>query len=78
MKIIAIIEEPAVVARILKHLGLWRTEARRGDRRGTTPLDAVEAPPGLCCAPFDHGWPAHEEPTYTPSIKRPEDMAPRP
>ncbi|GAB4258065.1 MAG: hypothetical protein Kow0092_05380 [Deferrisomatales bacterium] len=66
MKIIALIEEPAVVERILKHLGLWRDlEARRGDQRGTTPLDAAEAPPEPCCEPVDDGWPGYEEPAST-------------
>ena len=64
MKIITLIEEAAVVERILKHLELWREpEARRGDQRGTTPHDAAEAPPELCCEPVDDGWPGYEEPT---------------
>jgi hypothetical protein len=66
MKIIALIEEPAVVERILKHLELWRDpEPRRGDQRRTTPCDAAEAPLELCCEPVDDGWPGYEEPTYT-------------
>ena len=51
---------------MLEHLELWREpEARRGDRRGTTPYEAAEAPPELCYEPVDDGWPAYEEPTYT-------------
>jgi hypothetical protein len=66
MKIIALIEEPAVVERILKHLELWRDpEPRRGDQRGTTPCDAAEAPLEFCYEPVDDGWPGYEEPTYT-------------
>jgi hypothetical protein len=66
LKIIALIEEPAVVERILKHLGLWREPAaRRGDRRATAPLYAAEAPPELCYEPVDDGWPGCEEPTYS-------------
>jgi hypothetical protein len=43
MKIIALIEEPAIVELILKHLELWREpEARRGDQRGITPYEGAE------------------------------------
>lgn len=65
MKIIALIEEPAVVERILKHLDLWRDpEPRRGDHRGTTPCGAAEAPPDLCYEPVDDSWPGYKEPTF--------------
>jgi hypothetical protein len=33
MKIIALIDDPAVIRRILTHLGLWRE--RKGNERGT-------------------------------------------
>jgi len=66
MKIIALIEEPAVVERILKHLELWREpEARRGDQRGTTPYDAAEALPDFVYEPVDDDWRGYEEPTFT-------------
>ena len=60
-----LIEEPAVVRRVLEHLELWREpEARRGDLRGTTPSEAAEAPPDFAYEPIDDGWPGYEEPTY--------------
>jgi hypothetical protein len=37
MKIIALIDDPAVIRRILTHLGLWRE--RKGNERGTAPLE---------------------------------------
>ena len=65
MKVIALIEEPAVVRRILEHLELWRApEARRGDLRGTTPSEAAEAPPDFAYEPVDDGWAVYEVPTY--------------
>jgi hypothetical protein len=42
MKIIALIEDPAVIRRILTHLGLWRD--RKGNERGTALLE--EPAPG--------------------------------
>ncbi len=41
MKIIALIEDPAVIRRILTHLGLWRE--RKGNERGTAPLVEPES-----------------------------------
>ena len=63
MKIIALIEDPAVIRRILTHLGLWRE--RKGNERGTAPLEAPASDADLAYEPVDDGWPGHDEPTYT-------------
>ena len=39
MKIIALIDDPAVIRRILTHLGLWRE--RKGNERGTAPFEEL-------------------------------------
>ena len=57
MKVIALIQDRAVVRRILDHLGLW--PARRGDERGTAPHTtrvANTAEPWVY-EPVDDGWP---------------------
>ena len=62
MKIIALIEDPAVIRRILTHLGLWRE--RKGNERGTAPLEETAPDVELAYEPADDGWPGYEEPTY--------------
>jgi hypothetical protein len=38
---IALIDDPAVIRRILTHLGLWRE--RKGNERGTAPFEEPES-----------------------------------
>jgi len=45
MKIISVIENEAVIKKILKHLGLWRIKARPPPRKGK--------PPGIIETPMD-------------------------
>jgi hypothetical protein len=41
MKIIGLVDDPAVICRILTHRGLWRE--RKGNERGTAPLEGPES-----------------------------------
>ena len=69
MKIIALIEDPAVIRRILTHLGLWRE--RKGNERGTAPLEAPVSDADLVYEPVDDlsacghaqagGWPGYDD-----------------
>ena len=69
MKMIALIEDPAVIRRILTHLGLWRE--RKGNERGTAPLEAPVSDAGLVYEPVDDlsacghaqagGWPGYDD-----------------
>jgi hypothetical protein len=54
MKIIALIDDPAVIRRILTHLGLWRE--RKGNERSTAPPEEpkLAANPGY--GPVDDSW----------------------
>ena len=63
MKIIALIDDPAVIRRILTHLGLWR--ARKGNERGTAPLEASAPDAELVYEAVDDSWPGHDGSTYT-------------
>ena len=77
MKIIALIDDPAVICRILTHLGLWRE--RQGNERGTAPLEEPAPDADLVYDPVDDlsaclsacghaqagGWSGHDEPKYT-------------
>jgi hypothetical protein len=45
MRLIAVIEEPAVVARILTHLGLWQRGPARGPPRSRLVVAPSEHPP---------------------------------
>ena len=47
MKIISFVEDPAVVRKILKHLGIWETEARHPPRKINSPC-TVEPIPEEC------------------------------
>jgi hypothetical protein len=63
---------PAVIRRILTHLGLWRE--RRGNERGTAPLEAPAPDADLVYEPVDDlsacghaqagGWPGYDESPY--------------
>ena len=59
MKIIALIEDPAVIRRILTYPGLWRE--RKGNERGTAPLEAPASDADLVYEPVDDGWPGYDE-----------------
>jgi hypothetical protein len=59
MKIIALIEDPAVIRRILTHLGLWRE--RKGNERGTAPLEEPAPDADLVYEPVDDGWPGYDD-----------------
>jgi hypothetical protein len=63
MKIIALIDNPAVIRRILTHLRLWRK--RKGNERGAAPPVQSAPDADLAYEPVDDGWPGYEEPTYT-------------
>ena len=62
MKIIALIEDPAVIRRILTHLGLWRE--RKGNERGTAPFEDPAPDADLVWEPVDDGWPGYDESPY--------------
>jgi hypothetical protein len=72
MKIIALIDDPAVIRRILTHLGLWRE--RKGNERGTAPLEEPAPGADLVYEPVDDlsacghaqagGWPGYDESPY--------------
>ena len=62
MKIIALINEPAVIRRILAHLGLRRE--RKGNERGTAPPEEPASNADLVYETVDDGWPGHDEPAY--------------
>lgn len=55
MKVIALIEDAAVVRKILEHLDLW--QIRRGDERGTAPKEDGRVEPDSVYDPVDDGWP---------------------
>ena len=59
MKVIALIEDEAVVRKILDHLDLW--QIRRGDERGTAPEEDDRAEPDWAYEPVDDGWPGWSE-----------------
>jgi DTW domain-containing protein YfiP len=57
MKIINLINQPEVIERILRHLGLWKQQ--------TAPSGRKEKPPEhgpVVMEDFDDGWPGYEEP----------------
>jgi hypothetical protein len=58
-----LIDDPAVIRRILTHLGLWRE--RKGNERGTAPLEEPASGADLVYEPVDDGWPGYDEPTCT-------------
>ena len=59
MKLISLIHEPDVIARILRHLGLWKRhpDAHEGKIKG--PEDGP-----VVIEDCDDGWPGYEEPVY--------------
>jgi hypothetical protein len=59
MKIISLIDEPDVIQRILRHLGLWKEPPGPRQGKTKTPEDGPVATEG-----FDDGWPGYEEPVF--------------
>ena len=59
MKIISLIHEPAVIERILRHLGLWKQQTAPSGRRATAPEHGP-----VVSEDFDDGWPGYEEPAF--------------
>jgi hypothetical protein len=57
MKIISLIHEPAVIERILRHLGLWKEQPDPHEGKTKTPVDG-----SVVLEDFDDGWPQYEEP----------------
>jgi hypothetical protein len=58
---IDLIDDLAVIRRILSHLGLWRE--RKGNERGTALLEEPASDADLVYEPVDDGRPGSEEPT---------------
>jgi hypothetical protein len=59
MKIISLIHEPDVIARILRHLGLWKQPQSPHEGKIKAPADGP-----VVMADFDDGWPGYEEPVF--------------
>ena len=57
MKIISIINDPQVIERILRHLGLWKQQTAPSERKKKTPEHVP-----FVSEDFDDGWPGYEEP----------------
>ncbi len=57
MKIISLINEPDVIERILRHLGLWKQRPDPFERKTKAPAHGPAV-----MEDFDDGWPGHEEP----------------
>jgi hypothetical protein len=57
MKIISLIHEPGVIARILGHLGLWKQPPDPHEGKIKGPADGP-----VVMGAFDDGWPEYEEP----------------
>jgi hypothetical protein len=70
---ISLIDDPAVIRRIVTHLGLWRE--RKGNERGTAPLEKPASDAHLAYDPVNDpsacghaqagGWRGNDEPAYT-------------
>jgi len=58
LKIIALIDDPAVIRRILAHLGL---RERRGNERGTAPLEEPASNADLVYEAVEDGRPSHDD-----------------
>jgi hypothetical protein len=57
MKIISLINDPKVIERILRHLGLWEQHPPPPERKTKAPADGP-----VVKEDFDDGWPGYEEP----------------
>lgn len=60
---IKIIDDPAVIRLILKHVGLWRE--RMCSESGTAPIEESELDADVVYESVDDGWPGYKEPTVT-------------
>ena len=54
-----LIDDPAVIRRILTHLGLWRE--RRGNERGAAPPEEPASKADLVYEAVEAGWPDYDE-----------------
>jgi hypothetical protein len=57
MKIISLINDPHVMERILRHLGLWNQQTAPSERKTKAPEHGP-----VVVEDFDDGWPGYEEP----------------
>jgi hypothetical protein len=57
MKIISLINDPDVIERILRHLGLWKQQTAPSERETKAPEHGP-----VVIEYFDDGWPGYEEP----------------
>jgi hypothetical protein len=57
MKIISLINDPNVIERILRHLGLWKQQTAPSERKTKAPEHGP-----VVIEDFDDGWPGYEEP----------------
>ena len=57
MKIISLINDPDVIERILRHLGLWKQHPAPCDSTTKAPAHGP-----VVMEDFDDGWPGYEEP----------------
>ena len=57
MKIISLIDDPDVIARILRHLGLWKQYPDPREGKIKAPEDGP-----VVMEDFDDGWPGYKEP----------------
>ena len=57
MNIISLIHEPDVIARILRHLALWKQDPEPREGKIKAPADGP-----VVMEDFDEGWHGYEEP----------------
>ena len=57
MKTISLINDPNVIERILRHLGLWKQHPPPSERKTKAPADGP-----VVMEDFDDGWPGYGEP----------------
>ena len=59
MKIISLINDPFVIERMLRHLGLWKKQMAPSGRKAKAPEHGR-----VVSEDFDDGWPGHDEPAF--------------
>ena len=59
MKIRSLVHEPAVIERILRHLGLWKRQTAPSGRKAKAPEHGP-----VVIEDFDDGWPGYQEPAF--------------
>ena len=57
MKILSLINDPQVIERILRHLGLWKQHPPPRDTKSDASSDGP-----IVTEHFDDGWPGYQEP----------------